>query len=239
MSDFQTFVAARLSEVDYQDPRTETFIKDSTVRQLKELSSQPVDFLDGSYTFTTTAGQDNYSAGYTGFPADLYGFLSQPYVIYSTTPITRKYPINGPVPLDEVRRSTGVAIFALNPRKFAWHNRAMWFWPSVLAAVTISGDYRKDGTRDDATGNPITTTSTTASNAWFTDGENVLRCAVLLDWFASIAKDQNAVQMYGAMLQAAQKNLTTARAAKRVKVLQAGDTIFDPYDAGDFPGELI
>jgi hypothetical protein len=234
VSNFAAFVASRLAETDFRDSRTETFLREATIRQLRELSLLPVDFLDASYSFNTADGVDNYGAGHLNFPLDLFSWSSKPRVVTTATPISTTHFIHGPVPIQEVRGAGYVSsLTALYPSKFAWHNRTMWLYPVPAGVVNIRGDYRRDGTRDISTGDEITTASTTHTNGWFTIGENVLRCAVMLEWQLSIAKDPASIQGYSAQLQEYRRNLKASASAKKTGALQASDTMFgtDAYEA--------
>lgn len=225
MSDFQTFVAARVTELDYQDSRTEPFVKDATVRQLRELSSQPVDFMEGSFTFSTTANQDNYASGYTGFPVDIFEVFYL-YTPSTSSPLVVSQEIVGPVSIKDLRNAQRAAVLSTSPELYAWHDGKLWLSPIPSGVFTVKGDYRRDGTRDSSSGAVITSASTTHSNGWFAEGENVLRCAVILEYHLSISKDQAAIATYGAMLERYKENLSTARNAKRVKGGQPADTMF-------------
>lgn len=227
-SDYQTFVASRLSEVDYRDSRTETFLKEATVRQLRELSRTPVLFLDGSFAFNTIAGQDNYTTDHVDFPADLYSWLGYPYIAQSASPVSARQFIVGPRSIQEVREANLVSnLSAVYPGIFAWHNDTMWLSPAPTGIVTIRGDYRRDGRRDSATGNLITTASTTATNGWFDEGENALRCAVLLEYHSSISKDAAAISLYSAQKIELMAGLKKGRSAIKEGLMQVGETMFN------------
>jgi len=213
--------------LDYKDSRTETFLKEATVRQLRELSQFPVGFLDGSFSFATIAAQDNYGPGHLDFPADLYGWAGLPYITTSTSPLVVKQFIDGPRPLEEVRAANGVSnLSGVNPSIFAWFNGYMWLAPAPTGVQTIQGDYRRDGRRDSTSGALITTASTTHTNGWFDEGENTLRCAVLLEYHESISKDGKAIQLYRDQVGRTLVTLKKSRNALRAGLMQAGDSMF-------------
>lgn len=205
------------------------------MRKLRELSRLPVDFLDGSFTFNTIADQDNYGAGHSGFPVDLYAWTGQPRIVDSVSPLLVRQFLTGPVPIGDLR-ATGLVsnVKGLYPYQFAWHNGFMWLAWKPSGVVTIAGDYRRDGRRDSSTGNLITTASTTHTNGWFDEGENALRCAVLLEYHETISKDGKAIQLYRDQLYGSQDGKTTgllkvlqqSRAAKREGLIQGSDTMF-------------
>lgn len=228
MSTYAEFVASRLTEVDYKDSRTELFLKEATVRQLRELSRIAVLFLDGSFAFSTIAGVDNYSTDHADFPRDLYSWLGYPYIAQSASPVSARQFIVGPRPIQEVREANLVAnLSATYPGIFAWHNSTMWLSPAPTGIVTIRGDYRRDGRRDSTTGDLITTTSTTATNGWFDEGENALRCAVLLEYHSSISKDGTAITLYAAQKAELIAGLKKGRSAIKEGLMQMGETMFN------------
>lgn len=227
-TDYQTFVASRLSETDYRDSRTEQFLKEATVRQLRELSRIPVLFLDGSFAFNTIAAQDNYSPGHLDFPVDLYSWTGYPYIATSASSAVTRQFIVGPKPIQEVREANLVAnLSAIYPGIFTWHNSTMWLSPAPTGVVTIRGDYRRDGRRDSTTGDPITTASTTATNGWFDEGENALRCAVLLEYHSSISKDAAAISLYRDQKAELIAGLKKGRSAIKEGLMQMGETMFN------------
>lgn len=235
MSTFQDFIASRVLELDYRDSRSETFLKEATIRQLRELSRYPVDFLDGSYSFNTVADQDNYGSGHLNFPVDLYSWAGRPYVTTSSDPVTLKHFIEGPAPIEDVRsRGQFGTLSGLYPDVFAWFNRFMWIAPRPTGVTTIQGDYRRDGRRDTASGDLITTASTTHTNGWFDEGENALRCAVMLEYHETISKDGKSIQLYRDQLFGSQDGkkpgiisiLKKARSAKRSGLMQTDDSMF-------------
>lgn len=231
-----------MSETDYRDSRTETFLREATLRQLRDLSRYPVDFLDGSFSFDTIADTDNYGAGHPDFPVDLYSWAGLPYVVTGSNPVTLKRFINGPVSIEDVRaRGQFGTLSGLYPDVFAWFNRFMWIAPRPTGIQTIQGDYRRDGLRDTATGDPITTASTTHTNGWFDEGENALRCAVMLEYHETISKDGKSIQLYRDQLFGSQDGkkpgiisiLKKARSAKRSGLMQTDDSMFRDSPAGN------
>lgn len=208
------------------------------MRKLRELSRLPVNFLDGSFSFDTIADQDNYGAGHLGFPVDLYAWTGQPRIVDSVNPLLVRQFLSGPVPIGELRQTGLVAnLKGLYPYQFAWHNDFMWLAWKPTGIVTIAGDYRRDGRRDSVTGALITTASTTHTNGWFDEGENALRCAVLLEYHETISKDGKSIQLYRDQLYGSQDGKTTgllkvlqqSRDAKRDGTAQGEDTMFTAW----------
>lgn len=216
-----------MAETDYRDSRTETFLREATIRKLRELSRHPVEFLDGSYSFDTIADQDNYGAGHAAFPVDVYSWSGEPYIVGTASPLSVKQFITGPVDIGLIRQASAVSsLTALDPWAFAWFNRYFWLAPRPTGVFTIAGDYRRDGRRDSTTGDLITVDSTTHTNGWFDEGENLLRCAVMLEWHESIAKDPTSIALFRDQVRAQTAIVKEARKAKRSGLMQAGDSMF-------------
>jgi len=207
VSTFQDFVTARYSEVNNQNTRALPFLKDATVRQLKELSGFHTRFMEAQLSFNLTAQQESYGAGYPGFPVDVMEITTL-YVEVGDPPI--RYEIKGPVGIAELRFErypTAIGFAVPHPRRWAWHAEQVWFYPRPGAVVTVKGDYFRDATRDTVTGNVITATDTTSTNPWFSRGENFLRCAVLAEYHMSISGDDSQAARYGAQAEAAKASL--------------------------------
>ena len=192
MSDYQTFIADRISEVDNRNTRTESYIRSATIRALKEVSSVRCLLREASFNFTTTANQPAYTAGYPDFAVD----ISQILLIYYPTANGSARRMVHRAPLEEVRRS-GLWQTIANPQRYCWHADSLILGPIPSGAILINVDYQRDALRDSATGNLITTTSTTATNPWFDRGEFILRALVLRDYHMSISNDHEKAQSLG------------------------------------------
>jgi hypothetical protein len=146
--------------------------------------------LDG---FVLVAGQHEYDAS-DGLNADV---VSIDYLYRESVP---HVPIE-PRSLGEVRSAiedTQHAFWPHSPAIYCWHHQKLILTP-IVPGLTILGDYLKDAKRDATTGALITEDDTTTTNPWFEEGEDILRCRVLLDFYASFARDENSVRVYSAL----------------------------------------
>lgn len=171
-----------VDEILNRNTKTTSTLQKCLVRVLKDVSPIRTLFMEASTSFTTVANQDEYDATDAGFPAD----ARELYLVFGeegTTPNKRRWDIEGPLPLADVR------IVRFNnpddrPRYFAWHAQTMIFAPQGTPAdLTIKVDYFRDATRDTATGAVLTTASTTQTNGWFDRGEEVLRGRTLAKYY--------------------------------------------------------
>lgn len=198
MSDFGTFITSLMDRVENKNTRTEPFLRAATIRALKRVSNIRSLFMQGSFTFSTVAGQQEYSSADAGFPNDVVEFYTV-YCQQTSTLGSSNLLIPGPYPIARVRELWIAGAVAVYPSRWAWFNNKLCFAPTISGVVTVNGDYLKDATRDTATGNLITASDTTTTNPWFDDGEYTLMNAVLLDYYLSIAKDSDAAQMCKAL----------------------------------------
>jgi hypothetical protein len=175
---FSTFTTAVYALVDNKNASTLPWLKEATVNQLRELSRTRTTFMERTASFATVAGTANYDSGTTGFPANAMK-IDRAYYTFAT----KQLEIRGPVTMDELRFSWESTVGVPYPDRWAWFNDDLYLGPKPNSVVTIYLDYFKDGTKDEATGNAITTSSTTQTNGWFDRGYMALRFAVLAEYF--------------------------------------------------------
>ncbi len=227
MSDFQTFIADRKSEVDNLNTRTENYLRQATVRALKEVSSIRCLLNEASFSFTTTINQQQYTAGYPGFALDISKIL----LIYypnqpgSATNLSARRIVEKST-LEEVRRNSIWQTLGI-PYRYCWHADSLILGPVPNSAMVLNVDYQRDATRDTLTGNPITTTSTTATNPWFVRGEHILRAIVLRDYHMSISNDAGKAQAMGVLASEGMATLRKDFAARGTSSAQAPDYFDD------------
>lgn len=162
-------------------------IQAATVRYLEELSSKRMTLLEGTFQFTLVAGQMQYGSGTTGFPADVQEF-DNVWVARTADTTGTRWELKGPQQIAEVSlRSSNV--FKAVPDAYAFHDNRIWIAPPPPDGYVLGGEYLKNGTKDEATGNPITAASTTATNPWFGRGKHALMNKVLADIYATQLKD--------------------------------------------------
>lgn len=179
---FSTFQTQVQEEVQDKNSLTLTLIRRYTVSVLKEISSNRTLAFEASTTFNTSAGVTGYNNSVTSaFPADLLEVTRLYYKVGSTN-----YDIPGPASMDDVRfRFANEAATATYPSVWGWSAGKLELAPAPSGTLTLYLDYLKDGTRDSATGNEITTSTGTYTNEWFGRGERALRYAVMEQLFAS------------------------------------------------------
>lgn len=209
MATFAEFVTKVRTAIDDNNTRTETYVKESAVRWLRELSQYRTRFMESTFSFATVAGTNEYDTATTGFPDDLSEIHSL-YTLNSGGPYFPHHIIEGPASIEELRSVLGTQATGPEPMVYAYHHEKLILAPIPSTVFTIYGDYLKDGTLD-TNGNAITTASTTATNGWLTQGENCLFHHVLADYYATIAKDEVAATMERAMAAEALKNVLDKR----------------------------
>lgn len=192
--DFETFIDRLLDEVDRSHANVETYLRRATIRSLKALSKIRVPWQEGTFSFETVAAQAEYGPA-DGLPEDVVtiDFLY-------TQQSTGVYEISLR-PLAEVRLAKDVTVhglYAAYPCLACWHHERLILAP-VIGGVTVYGDYLKDARRDETSGSLITEEDTTTTNAWFDQGEDILRCRVLMDYYASFARDEASLATYSGL----------------------------------------
>ena len=234
MSDVPTFLSNLQAEFDAATQRDTTYLAQALVRSLKTVSSVRTLFMEGSFTFMTTANQQEYPtgrqpgttayvgptptvappAGYVvGVPQDLQEMDSF-YVLSGNV-----FGLPGiPIERGTIQEIRAVALRFVFPgiytSKWCFHHEAILLGPIPAGSQQLAGDYLRDATRDSATGAVITTALIAAgqaaglTNPWLDGqyGEFALRALVLRDYFSGLAKDD---QMKDHMTEAWQDALST------------------------------
>ena len=220
MSTFAEFIVKCENRIENKNTRTTPYLKDATVRWLKELSNRRALFMESTFSFQTVAGTTEYGPGYTGFPLDAMEFQAV-YREEGSGVSSYRTIIEGPRPLEDVRSHLTPGISPGYPTIWAWHHDKMIFAPLINAVMTIKGDYYKDATRDTSSGAVITTSSTTHTNPWFDRGEQLLLNAVLLDYYSAIGKDAEAASLCKGLYDLAEKSIQRDYSIKAAKSAQA------------------
>lgn len=229
MSTFADFITRVETRIDNKNSRVDAYVRDATIRALKELSHVRSLFMQSTFSFNTVAGQNEYSSADTGFPKDVQEFDTI-YVQTSTVLGSANYLITGPVPIEQVRALFLAGSQALYPSIWAWHHNKLCFAPTISGVVAVKGDYTKDATLDSTSGNAITASDTTTTNPWFDRGEQVLMNAVLMDYYLGIGKDSEAASMCANLYQSGLASIRSDLVQRSMKGMQA------PANYGDFNG---
>src|ERR1700674_4588286 len=210
MSDVSTFLAGLQAELDASTARDATFLGQALARSLKRASTVRTLFMEASFTFMTTALQQDYPtgrrpgtlpyvgptpaitppAGYVvGVPPD-FQEMDSFYVLAWSTFGLPGIPIRRGT-IEQIRASALRVVFAgIYTGLWTFHHEAILLGPTPAGAQQLAGDYLRDATRDAATGALITGASGSGiSNPWFTEGEFALRALVMRDFHRGNSKD--------------------------------------------------
>lgn len=201
---FSTFTTDLYGDVLNRHSGTLAALKAATVRQLRELASRRVHFMESSTTFTLPTAEPYVGEwageGVAGWPLDVREIDA---VYYRASASSSWCEVPGPVSINEVRSwepplRVAESPLSIYPLAWAWWDRKLWV-PKLSGDVTLKIDYWKDGTRDEATGTEISTASTNESNEWLDGrGQTALRCGVLADYYlltASRDETQASIEM--------------------------------------------
>lgn len=212
MPTFTEFIDTTLTEIDYQDSRTETLLRQITLGALRRMGQHRTQFMDNTFSFTTEAGRSVYPeieilppdsdefADWDEPPTEdvavlrTSGWQQDVQRIYClSTSYNDEHILIPPGSITEVRRRssspTSLSGGAVWPEVYAWHARQIFFPIPLDAPLTITIDYRRDARRDSTTGDLLTVNSSTESNPWLEEGEDVLRLKVLQDYAFRVSKD--------------------------------------------------
>lgn len=217
--------------VDNENADTDPFLKEALVRVLRSMSRIPVDFMEATTTFVTVAGQTDYTTATAGFPKDLLQWHAVQVTIAEDSDLSR--PILQ-IPIQEMRLRQGAAFVTTTnvPQMFSWHHNRMILFPAPPVDLTITVDYLRDGTRDEGTGDLITADSTSHTNPWFDRGETALLHGVLMEYYASLAKDEGAYAFHEAQYERERKVLESEQISRQFSGGQAPDLFSDGVDFG-------
>jgi hypothetical protein len=176
MSDFQTVAAEIVAGVLNTHPTTTALVKAAMVRQLQNLSSEVINFMEVSGSFSTVANQAAYSGADAGYPDSLLRFDRLWYDLG-----------NYARPLEVIDIFTIRALqehgSAVHPTRICWYEEKLQFGPAPAGVYTVKYNAVLDARRNTADGALITTASTTQTNAWFTTGVVPFRHLVWADFF--------------------------------------------------------
>jgi hypothetical protein len=224
MSDVPTFLANLAAEFDAVTARDTTYLANALVRSLKRASAVRTLFMESSFTFMTTANQQDYPTGqlpgtttyvgptpaitppsyYTiGVPID-FREMDSFYVLTGNAFGLPGVPINRGT-IEQLRAAYLRYIFpGIYTGLWCFHHRAILLGPIPAGSQQLAGDYLRDAQRDSATGTLITASlilNTPAlavglTNPWFNDGEFALRALVLMDYHRGLTKDAQQVDTH-------------------------------------------
>lgn len=212
MSDFQTMVSMCMARIDNRNDRVEPYVKETIVRHLRDLSHHRLRWMEGTFSFTTTADQVEYGAGYTNFPLDIAVIDSLRRGDVGESVAEKE--LVGPYDVSDLRRASTAQSGAI-PKYWGFHHEKLILSPGCGYALLVQGDYHRDATRDTATGNVITSASTTHTNPWFVEGQSILMNFVLADVHSGLMKDAEASTLALGLAQVSLNRMQEARKARQ------------------------
>lgn len=195
---FSTFVTDVYGEILNKHSGSLAALKAATVRQLRELASRRVHFMEASTTFTLPTAEPYVGEwageGIPGWPLDVREIDA---LYYRASASSSWCEVPGPVTINDIRTwepplRVAESPLSIYPLAWAWWDRKLWV-PKLSGNVSLKIDYWKDGTRDETTGVLISTASTAESNEWIDGrGQTALRCGVLADYYLLTASRDEA-----------------------------------------------
>lgn len=202
-----------VSRVVNSHPSTGTFIANAIVDQLLTVQPEATIFMEVSGSFTTTGNQVAYDSATTGFPKSLLRFDRLYYDLGSYT-----------IDLVNTDRAWVLRLQELGaiayPYQVAWIGGKLNFGPPPAGAYTVKWAGMLDATKDTATGNTITSASTSDTNPWFTEGAVVLRNLALAQYYLQ-SPDQRS-DLAANHQQAAAQAITSLRQAQAERLQLGG-----------------
>lgn len=176
MADFQTVAAELLAGVLNTHPNTSAFLKAAMVRQLANLQSEVMPFMEVAGSFSTVASQATYTSAVAGFPKSLLRFDR---LWYDLGSYARPLEV---VDIDTIRYLQEQPAQA-HPLRVCWQEEKLQFGPAPAGIYVVKWDAILDAQKDVATGTILTVADTTKTNPWFTTGVVPFRHLVWADYF--------------------------------------------------------
>lgn len=181
MSNFRAMIDRIADELD--DGGIEEQIKREINSAIRQYSTKRLFLTERSFTFTTVANQPDYDIDDA---ADIDTFLEVQDSYVTVGGI--RYPMT-PIDYPTLSASQNGIITSERPTNWAFFARAFWLFPipTGAAVVTISGHCRFAVLSGD-----------TDTNAWMTDGEELIRARAKRRLAANVTKDLDEAQSAGA-----------------------------------------
>lgn len=227
MSDFATVKAQLVATVLNSHSSTTALLAAAMVNQLQALQPEIMPFMERSSQFSTVANQAAYDDNTVGFPKGLLRFDR---LYYDFGNWQLYLDVVDPDTLRWFQEQPAVAY----PRRIAWQEEKLQFGPAPADVYVVKWDITLDSKKDAATGDEITTASTTQTNPWFTEGVVPFKHLALADYYMTspdprpdLAQNQTALaQSQLGRLRSAQKKRQMMNATPMVP------NAFDNYGGG-------
>lgn len=175
MGTFASVLAELVAGVVNSHPSTSTLMAAAMVRQLQNLQPETIPFMEITGTFNTTANQAAYTATQCGAPS----LLRFDRLWYDLGSYARPLVVSDPNSIRSLQEMGSIAY----PLRVCWLVEKLQFGPAPVGVYAVKWDGILDATRDTSTGALLTTSSTTQTNAWFTEGVVPYRHLVWADFF--------------------------------------------------------
>ena len=138
---------------DIHDDNDSPEVKRAIVAALKHLRSKTYIFTESFSSFTAVEGQERYRRG-EEVPGDLLSIKHMR--LKENEALTELHQETFP----ELRRlRSSNAVTSGFPVLYAWYAESVWLWPIPGEGYEIELSYMQDATRDENTGQSITTSS--------------------------------------------------------------------------------
>jgi hypothetical protein len=175
MGTFASVLAELVAGVVNSHPSTSTLMAAAMVRQLQNLQPEAIPFMEITGTFNTAANQAAYTATQCGAPS----LLRFDRLWYDLGNYARPLVVSD---INSIRQLQEMGAISY-PLRICWQAEKLQFGPAPVGVYPVKWDAILDATKDTATGNLLTTASTTQTNAWFTEGVVPYRHLVWADFF--------------------------------------------------------
>jgi hypothetical protein len=176
---FADVLADLVAGVQNTHPSTSSFLAAAMVRQLANLQAESMPFMEpAGASFSTVANQATYTSAAAGFPKSLLRFDR---LYYDLGSYARPLIVVDIGTIRLLQEQPSIAY----PLRIAWHDDKLQFGPAPNAVYVVRFDSILDSQKDTATGNLITTASTTDTNPWFTTGVVPFKHLVWADYFTT------------------------------------------------------
>jgi hypothetical protein len=207
MGTFSSVLSELTAGVVNSHPSTSSLMAAAMVRQLQNLLPETIPFMEITGSFNTVANQAAYTATQCGAPS----LLRFDRLWYDLGQYARPLVISDPNSIRQLQEMPSIDY----PLRVCWLDEKLQFGPAPVAIRTVKWDAVLDATKDTATGALITTSSTTQTNGWLTEGVVPFRHLVWADYFLTSPDQRSDLAANHSQLAATAMNRLRTAYAKR------------------------